>query len=591
VKVGGWSEAKGATPLVFGTEARPLFGFLHPASGPRPGGIGFVLCNPIGYEAMCAHRAYRNLAERLAAHGYPALRFDYHGTGDSSGQPDEPGRVSAWLDGIDQALDEMRSRTGVHALGLVGTRFGGTLAAVLAARRGDVDSLVLWAPSLSGRAYARELRAFRMIKQARGLAPGPLRDRGEEAAGYFFDRATLAEVSAIDLLAGKERVARRVLIVPRDDLPGGEEDLARALEKAGADVRIAAEPGYQRMMRDPQETVVPISTLDRMIEWVDEGRYPEPRGPVVPPSVPRVMIARARRTDAPVSERALHFGEDDRLFGILTEPADLPASRARPAILLLNVGANHRVGPNRMYVVLARDLATLGYATLRFDVAGLGDSSIAPGKPDNRLYSKDSVGDVKTAMSMVTNLCGHQRFVLVGLCSGAYLAFHTCVEDPRVAGQILLNPQTFEWKEGDSLELSIRKSFLSTRYYVRALFNPSAWKRGIRGQLNVRGVAAVLRERLVSQARALVRSANARTRGRDQPQTDIERAFRAVSDRGVQSLLVFSFEEHLGRNARRMPKASFRLEIIDGADHTFTPIDSQDMLYDLLVHYLAERFP
>ncbi len=159
-------------PVIFGKASQPLLGFYHPAEGSAPRGIGIVLCNPLGYETMCAHKTYRHLAERLAARGFPALRFDYHGTDDSSGQPDEPQRLTAWLDSIQAAIEELRERSGIRTVGLFGTRFGATLATVVAAQRGDVDSLMLWAPSPSGRAYMRELRAFRMIKHRPRRARG-----------------------------------------------------------------------------------------------------------------------------------------------------------------------------------------------------------------------------------------------------------------------------------------------------------------------------------------------------------------------------------------------------------------------------------
>jgi len=158
-------------PIVFGPARARLFG-LHHAPDPRMArSTGVILCNPLGHEAMCAHRTYRHLAERLATAGFHALRFDYHGTGDSSGDDDEPDRVRAWLESIDAAASELRAAAGVDAVALVGLRFGATLAAVAAARRRDVESLVLWAPSPTGRAYLRELRAFRMLEAHSGKGP------------------------------------------------------------------------------------------------------------------------------------------------------------------------------------------------------------------------------------------------------------------------------------------------------------------------------------------------------------------------------------------------------------------------------------
>ncbi len=587
-----------AIPVVFGPAGRAISGFHHPARAAdgRTRAIGIVLCNPLGYDAMCTHRTYRHLAERAAEHGFQTLRFDYEGTGDSAGRPDSPDRGRAWLDSVAFAIDELRARSGVEKVALFGVRFGATLAATAAATRDDVDALILWAPCASGRAYVRELRAFRMIKAKEAPKASDVGD--EEVAGYLFDKATVADMSALDLLARRERPARRVLVVPRD-LASAEARLVTHLEAVGAAVTVARESGYALMMRDPQDTIVPVGTLDGIVEWLAHG---EPLDSPHPPSrdhAPPPVLTTTAASGAEVREEAVQFGDGDRLFGVVTEPIARECLAGGPTILFLNVGANHRVGPNRMYVSMARDLAALGYRGMRFDVAGLGDSRIAPGAPENRLYSKDSVVDVKAAMDFLEKTRGARRFVLLGLCSGAYLAFHTAVEDPRVVGQVLLNPQTFEWKEGDSLELSMRKSFLSTRYYARALLEPAMWKRLVRGRVNVRGVMGALRERMATQARARAEALRARLTGQREPQTDIERAFVAISDRGVASLLVFSFddggldmiEQHLGRNVRKMARRkNFHFEIVDGADHTFTPIHSQHTLHGIVTRYVTASF-
>ena len=588
----------GPEPLVIPSAVGPLVGFCHHPRGGTVRGIGVVLCNPLGYEAMCAHRAYRHLAERLAARGFPALRFDYQGTGDSCGYSDEPGRVNAWLESIGAAVEELRERTGVRAVALFGVRFGATLAAVSAAKRGDIDSLILWAPSASGRAYVRELRAFRMIKASADM-PAPVLDGAEEAAGYRFDKPTISGLADIDLLSIKDRPVTRALLVPRDDIPGDEVKLERHFKAAGIEVRLISDQGYAEMMRDAQETVVPFQALDRMIDWLEEGKHQEVRFVSPPKSARGTLTVTSRGSGLAAREQVLRFGDGLRLFGIASEPNEGLPRLDRPAILFLNVGANHHVGPHRMYVSLGRDLAARGYLGFRFDVAGLGDSQTAPGGGENRLYSKDSVVDVKTAMAFLEDRFGVRRFVLVGLCSGAYLAFHTCVEDSRVVGQVLLNPQKLDWKEGDSLELSMRKGFLSTRYYTRALLSATVWQRALRGEVDVRGVLGVLGERLVARARADIGTLSAKMRGQREPQTEIERAFHTLCGRGVESLLVFSFsdggidhiQKHLGRDVRKMrPHRNFRYEIIEEADHTFTPIASQAVLHDLLVQHVTERF-
>jgi hypothetical protein len=167
-------------------------------------------------------------------------------------------------------------------------------------------------------------------------------------------------------------------------------------------------------------------------------------------------------------------------------------------------------------------------------------------------------------------------------------------------GQVLLNTQKLDWREGDSLEVSMRKSFGSNRFYARALLDPTRWRRAIRGEVNVRAVMGIVRERLLAHARAELRTRYARLLGRAEPQTDVERAFHAIARRGTDTLFVFGFsdggidymEQHLGRGARKMRDYhNFRCEIMDGADHTFTPVSSQAALYDLVIGHVTSRFP
>ena len=73
-----------------------------------------------------------------------------------------------------------------------------------------------------------------------------------------------------------------------------------------------------------------------------------------------------------------------------------------------------------------------------------------------------------------------------------------------------------------------------------------------------------------------------------------------MSERGVESLMVLSFEdsgvdmvaEYLGTDARRMRgRKNFSLQIVEGADHTFTTLASQNKLRELLTDYVSTRFP
>jgi len=106
-------------------------------------------------------------------------------------------------------------------------------------------------------------------------------------------------------------------------------------------------------------------------------------------------------------EEAIHFGASKSLVGIVTDPAE--DGGARPAVILLNSGIFHRVGPNRLYVTLARRLALAGFVTLRFDLSGIGDSVI---RRDNVPFERSSVLETQEAMAYLAASRGVNHFLL-----------------------------------------------------------------------------------------------------------------------------------------------------------------------------------
>lgn len=97
--------------LVFDCAADRLFGILHlPSSNPRPLGVLIVVGGP-QYRAG-SHRQFVLMARALAASGYPVLRFDHRGIGDSDGAPrsfeDLDLDVRAALDALHGELPRLR---------------------------------------------------------------------------------------------------------------------------------------------------------------------------------------------------------------------------------------------------------------------------------------------------------------------------------------------------------------------------------------------------------------------------------------------------------------------------------------------------
>ena len=230
------STAVEATPLWFGPDDRPLFGWLHtPVGGVVRGGV--VLCQPLGIEAICTYFSYRLLAEELAGRGLAVLRFDYDGTGDSAGNETDPDRLDAWLDSVSAATDFLLD-SGVPRCGLLGIRMGGLFAAAQACRRGGVDALVLWDTCLSGRSFLREQRFLRLLSGTGhdqvAEAEGEPGDEAVEAPGLRIEPETVKALSDLDLgrMAGTLATRTLVLTPPGSSRP---RRLERRLEGTGVD--------------------------------------------------------------------------------------------------------------------------------------------------------------------------------------------------------------------------------------------------------------------------------------------------------------------------------------------------------------------
>lgn len=572
-----------AVPVAFDSAAGPCTGWFHAGASPRRSSA-VVLCQPMGYEALCSYRTYTQLAQTLAQAGFDVLRFDYHGTGDSPGGDTDEGRVEAWLASIEAAAAQARALSGASSLSLFGLRLGATLAIEAAARMGGVDDLMLWAPCASGRAFVREMRA---ANAGRGAAEV---EEGLEALGMFYSPETLDALSLLGAEPLGQAPAKRILVIGRDDMPG-EGPLPKRFAALGADVTCCTWPGYAGMMAEPHEAVLAPETLDSITDWL-AGAHP----PLATTPAPEGVQARAFPSLAfdGICETPVRFGSDGGLLGVLAEPVASAASeRAETAILMLNVGGNYRIGPNRNYVKWSRALAADGFRALRLDVAGIGDSRTGQGFSSESMYRQDAVADVRAAIDLLAAR-GCRRIWLLGICSGSYLAFETALADARVHGQILMNSRLLEWDAGRSgpWQSSMQSYLKSTRYYRSALLKSEVYGRLLRGQVNVRGIAG----RVSSLMAARVRRALTRMLHIGPPQEGVLRKFRHLAARGVDTLVVMSAEDdgldymefHLGpAGAAMQGHANFRMALVEDSDHTFATVAGQHAALEVIRDHLA----
>ena len=479
---------------------------------------------------------------------------------------------------------------------------GATLA-LPAACEESVEGLVLWAPCVSGKLYVREMRLLAMASSA-GETGVDSASSDLEVAGFTLSAECVDDLAHIDLLDCRKPLTRRALVVGRDDL-SEDTRLPDRLRDLGLEVEYRRCGGYLEAMDEPHFNVVPDDVLGTIVEWV--GRHTEvaagaPRRAGAPPAATTTFElsapSRSRATNAivEVTEAALRFGPDERLFGVLVRRAEhVPSERL--AVLLLNTGSVHHIGVNRTYVTLARRLAVLGVSSLRFDIGGIGDGVAPDVAFENHPYPPNLRGDVGSPLTFLGDVLGYDRFIALGLCSGAYAAFHAALDSDRVVETIMVNPLTFRWEEGMSLNTPPHGHYAHVQQYKQSMLNLSSWRRMLTGQVDVRRVISVGLKQTGQAARWYLVSTR-RAFAETLVDGDLNSELRRLSEQGTHLPFVFAkgdpgldllMTEAIWMVRRLHRSNAMTLKIIDGADHTFSSRPARRLLIDTVLERIVEQ--
>jgi alpha/beta superfamily hydrolase len=255
-------------PLYFGTVGKRLFGCYHAPQSKAPRDCGVILCYPMAQEYIRSHRTYRQLAYHLSKFGFPVLRFDFYGCGDSEGNCDE-GRIPQWLADVGSAIYEIRERCGPIKICLVGLRLGGTLAMMVAAERGDIDGIVLWDPVLSGPDYIEELATLHQERARHSLGKtthGTMTEGPTEILGFPLTDLLLTDLQKIDLLSIRKRPANRILVIASSE-ESTQRQLIGHLNGLNDNVDYQHVPSPEIWI-EKNKTVVPNEILKAVVSWI-----------------------------------------------------------------------------------------------------------------------------------------------------------------------------------------------------------------------------------------------------------------------------------------------------------------------------------
>lgn len=517
-----------------------LLGFLHPAVPEAPHPTGVLICPPFGWEEEKSYRGRRTWADELARAGYPALRIDLPGTGDSAGSPRDPARLEAWTAAVGAGARWLRARTGCDRVVAIGIGLGGLLAWRAATAGAPIDDLVLWAVPDTGKRLLREIRiqAGIVSDQQSEQPPGTA---DTHPVGYLLTLETQRELLELRLadLPLPDPASRRALVLTREGL-GADRAVAATLEQAGAAVEVADVGGYDELMVDAELSKPPVAAIAASLAWLGRGgggaRRPADGGASEPLTAPDRLELPSPGGAALETITSFDWA-GKRLFGILSEPAEATGT-APLGVILVNAGGVRRTGPNRNWVEVARRWAGRGVPVVRFDLAGIGDTDgdprtfLEPGGP----YTPERIAQVGHVVDELHRRGLAERFVVVGLCTGAYLAMHAAIASSHVAAAYLVNQNVVFWEPDVAEESSTVKALESLR--------GRTWRKLLSGDVTaaeIRAQAAKLAPRRVLAAVRPDAGLAERT----------DAALDQLRERGTDVVLVFGQQERLYDRLRR----------------------------------------
>jgi pimeloyl-ACP methyl ester carboxylesterase len=286
-------------------------------------------------------------------------------------------------------------------------------------------------------------------------------------------------------------------------------------------------------------------------------------------------------------EHAIQFGRDRSLVGILTENqiANFSGKHDLTGILLLSTGLDHHVGPNRIYVKLARQLTAAGFSVFRFSFSGIGDSGP---RRDKLPASESMIDETQQAMDYLERLKGIEQFIVIGLCNGAAAAFRVAAVDRRVRGAVLINPPA---PATPQTELTRQHSY----YWQGALFSLRSWKRLLFWQSAYQSIfqSVALKVKRLLLPSYFQNSEHARIIN------ELTKCLQYFREQKIQLLILGSDDIWGDQYLREFTRKEYNslkdagllsAKTLKGTDHLFTPLESQKRLLRLISEWMGEKF-
>ena len=266
----------------------------------------------------------------------------------------------------------------------------------------------------------------------------------------------------------------------------------------------------------------------------------------------------------------------ETLVGVLHQPAQTP----RGALLFLHGWSGYRTGPHQMLTRAARHFGALGFASLRFDFAGRGDS-----EGDTEMATLATMrDDTFRALEQLQKQTSGEKIIAVGLCSGCEIA--VAASSASWDGIALWSAPIFAALPEQSGQEKKRAANLGK--YARKLLDPRTYLKIARGQVDTAAVGKAMK----GGGGAANKNVESREPGQLPP------GFRAQSVANWKKyngpiLQIYGDADPIAPDARVWyEKHSARLPLVEtvaGANHSFYGLEWEKQVFEITQKWLDAR--